>query len=57
MELKLEKDANVAVQVDGEPFILSEDGKIWQRIEEDKIFMLIKSGNGEKEIKIQITKK
>ena len=57
MELKLEKDVNVGVQVNGESFILSADGKLWQKIDNDKMFLLIKSENGEKEIKIQITKK
>lgn len=57
MKLKIEKDVKVAVQINGEAFITSEDGVLWERVEDDKAFFMIKSNKDEKEIKIQITKK
>ena len=56
MELSREKDIKVAVQLNGETYINSLEGILFQRVEDDKVFLLIKSGNGEKEIKIQIVK-
>ena len=56
MELSLEKGVKVAVEVDGSTFINSLEGKLYQRIEDDKAFLMIKSAKGDKEIKIQIVK-
>ena len=56
MELSLEKGIKVAVEVDGSTFINSLEGKLYQRIEDDKAFLMIKSAKGDKEIKIQIVK-
>jgi hypothetical protein len=57
MELKIEKDVNVSVQVNGKPFIISSEGKLWQNIENEKALLMIKTEDGTKEIKIQIVKK
>lgn len=56
MELNREKDIKVAVQLNGESYINSLEGILFQRIEDDKAFLMIKSENGDKEIKIQIVK-
>ena len=56
MELTREKNIKVAVQLNGESYINSLEGLLYQRIEDDKVFLMIKSQNGEKEIKIQIVK-
>lgn len=56
MELIREKDIKVAVQLNGESYINSLEGILFQRIEDDKAFLMIKSEKGDKEIKIQIVK-
>lgn len=56
MELTREKNIKVAVQLNGESYITTLEGLLYQKIEDDKAFFMIKSQNGEKEIKIEIVK-
>lgn len=56
MELKLQKGLKVVVQVDGSTYISSLEGRLFERIEDDKAFLMIKSEDGKKEVKIQIIK-
>jgi len=56
MELSREKNIKVTVQVDGSTHINSLEGILYQKIDDDKVFLMVKSENGEKEVKIQIIK-
>lgn len=55
-ELKKQEDLKVAVQIDGSSFISVEDGVLWEMVTDNEALLLIKHKNGEKEIKIKITK-
>lgn len=56
MKLTLEKDLKVAVEVNGEKFIGSETGILYQSITDTDILLYIKSEPDSKEIKIKIAK-
>lgn len=56
MKLKLEKDINVAVEVDGKSFISSDKGLLYESITDKEIFLYIKNKDDNKEIKIIIKK-
>jgi len=56
MKLTLEKDIKVAVEVNGEKFIGSENGVLYQSINDTEILLYIKSEAEGKEIKIKIAK-
>jgi len=56
MKLTLEKDIKVAVEVNGEKFIGSETGSLYQSITDTEILLYIKSETDGKEIKIKIAK-
>ena len=56
MKLKLEKDVSVAVEVDKKIFIESENGVLYQSIDDNEILLYIKSEDETKEIKIRIFK-
>ena len=58
MRLKQEKDITVAVEINGAIFIGSENGVLYQHLDDDKdeILLYIKSNNEPKEIKIKISK-
>lgn len=56
MKLKFEEKIKVAVEVDGKPFISSEEGVLFQHIGDDEAFLYIKNMDETKEIKVKITK-
>jgi len=56
MKLTLEQNISVAVEVNGEKFVGSEDGILYQQINDKEILLYIKSKTEEKEIKIRILK-
>ena len=56
MELRLQKGLKVVVQIDGSTYINSLEGRLFERVEDDKAFLMIKSEDGKKEVKIQIIK-
>ena len=55
MKLKLERDLKVAVQINGKSFINSLEGLFYQKIGEEEALFLIRSEDGNKEIKIRIS--
>lgn len=55
-KLKKHEDLKVAVQVDGEPFILTGEGILFEYTDSNKALLYIKSKEGNKEIKIRIEK-
>ena len=57
MELKLEKNIEAVVEINGELFINFNDSFLYQAIKNDKASFYIKSKNKEKEVKIRILKK
>jgi len=56
MKLALEKDIKVAAEVNGEKFIGSEEGILYQSITDTEILLYIKTDPEGKEIKIKIAK-
>ena len=55
-KLKKQTDLKVAVQVNGEPFILGGDGLLMEYVDDEKALLYIKSKDSDKEIKIRIEK-
>lgn len=55
-ELKKQNDLKVAVTVDGKPFITIEEGELHEYVTNNEALLYIKSKEGNKEIKIKITK-
>jgi len=56
--LKKQDDLSVAVQLNGEPFISSDNGILFEEIGDDSVLLYIKSAKDEKvNIKIKIHKK
>jgi len=55
-ELKKHDDIKVAVSVNGESFITLEEGILHEYVEESEALLYIKNKEGNKEIKIKITK-
>ena len=55
MKLTPENDVAVAVEINGELVINSANGKLYQNIEDNEIFLYITSDFDQKEIKIRIT--
>jgi len=56
MKLKFEEDIKVAVEVDGKPFITSEEGILYQNVGDNEAFLYIKNAEENKEIKIRFAK-
>lgn len=55
-ELKKQEKLKVAVQIDGSTFISSEEGILHEYVTDKEALLYIKSKEGNKEIKIKITK-
>ncbi len=55
MNLNIEKNVKVAVEINGQIFISSLDGVLYQNIKDDEIFLFVKDSNG-KQVKIKIEK-
>lgn len=55
-ELKKQENLKVAVQIDGSSFISSEDGVLFESVNDKEALLLIKNKENNKEIKIKITK-
>lgn len=55
-KLKRHDDLKVAVQVDGEPFILTGEGILFEYVDDNKVLVYIKGKENKKEIKIRIEK-
>lgn len=56
MKLTLEKDMKTAIEINGVKFIEAENSTLYQNIENNEIFLYIKSNNENKELKIRIIK-
>ena len=56
MKLNLEKDVKAAVEINNVKFIEADNSVLYQSIENNEIFLYIRSNNESKEIKIRITK-
>lgn len=54
MKLILEKDLKIAVEVDGKIFISTEEGVLYQSIDDNEILLYVKN-NKDKEIKVKIS--
>jgi len=55
-ELKKQQNIKVAVTIDGSSFITTEEGELHEYVTDDEALLYIKSKEGNKEIKIKITK-
>ena len=55
-ELKKQDNLKVAVTVDGSSFISQEEGELHEYVTNNEVLLYIKSKEGNKEIKIKITK-
>jgi hypothetical protein len=57
MKLSMEKELNVAIEIDDKIFINSKEGILYQSMSDNEILLLIKNDKEDKEVKIKINKK
>ena len=57
MKLSMEKELNVAIEIDGKIFINSKEGILYQSMSDNEILLLIKNDKEDKEVKIKINKR